>query len=163
MPKVTELKPNLYQRIHSVAKEIGVVEKNGVNSFHRYEYATERDFVDAVRPLLDKHGLVLVPEVIGEPMMTPIGDKGELLTQLLIKFTLVNIDNPNEKEIAIIPGHGQDKGDKGVYKALTGAKKYFLSLTFLIATGDDPENDDDKPAKTITKKENTTQGNARKY
>jgi hypothetical protein len=36
-------------------------------------------------------------------------------------------------------GWGVDPGDKGGYKAITGAEKYFLMKTFLIPTGDDPE------------------------
>jgi hypothetical protein len=44
-----------------------------------------------------------------------------------------------------IPGCGNDKnskggiGDKGTYKALTGANKYLLFKLYQIATGDDPE------------------------
>jgi hypothetical protein len=38
-------------------------------------------------------------------------------------------------------GQGDDGADKGVYKAYTGALKYFLMKTFLIPTGDDPEGD----------------------
>jgi hypothetical protein len=41
-------------------------------------------------------------------------------------------------------GAGTDKGDKGIYKALTGGAKYFLLKMFLIATGDDPEREDVK-------------------
>jgi len=38
-------------------------------------------------------------------------------------------------------GCGEDAGDKAVYKAITGAMKYFVSKNFLISTGDDPEKD----------------------
>lgn len=38
-------------------------------------------------------------------------------------------------------GEGRDRGDKAPYKALTGALKYALIQTFLIATGDDPEHE----------------------
>jgi hypothetical protein len=40
-------------------------------------------------------------------------------------------------------GEGQDAGDKGPYKAMTGAQKYALMKTFMIPTGDDPEADED--------------------
>ncbi len=36
-------------------------------------------------------------------------------------------------------GDGADSGDKGVYKAITGAIKYIMTSTFLIPTNDDPE------------------------
>jgi hypothetical protein len=46
-------------------------------------------------------------------------------------------------EILSVPsyGEGRDSGDKAPYKALTGALKYALIQTFLIATGDDPEEE----------------------
>ena len=39
-------------------------------------------------------------------------------------------------------GSGQDSGDKGVYKALTGGVKYLLMKNFLVSTGDDPEQEE---------------------
>ena len=38
-------------------------------------------------------------------------------------------------------GEGADPGDKAPYKALTGALKYALLQSFLLATGDDPEDE----------------------
>jgi hypothetical protein len=37
-------------------------------------------------------------------------------------------------------GTGEDNSDKGTYKGITGGLKYILMKTFLIYTGDDPEN-----------------------
>jgi hypothetical protein len=62
-------------------------------------------------------------------------------------------------EILSVPsyGEGRDSGDKAPYKALTGALKYALIQTFLIATGDDPEEErsDHQPQPMST--------NARRY
>jgi hypothetical protein len=41
-------------------------------------------------------------------------------------------------------GHGSDRSDKALYKAITGAIKYILTTTFLIPTGDDPEEEKQK-------------------
>ena len=43
-------------------------------------------------------------------------------------------------EIDII-GEGYDRGDKAVYKAITGARKYGLACLFDLVTTDDPETD----------------------
>ena len=37
-------------------------------------------------------------------------------------------------------GDGADTGDKASYKAMTGAMKYALRQTFVIETGDDPDD-----------------------
>ena len=54
-------------------------------------------------------------------------------------------------------GAGEDKGDKAIYKAITGALKYILTTSFLIPTGDDPENETKSsvkkaPPKKVAKK-----------
>ena len=40
-----------------------------------------------------------------------------------------------------VAGEGLDTGDKAPYKAMTGALKYALLQSFLLATGDNPENE----------------------
>jgi hypothetical protein len=40
-----------------------------------------------------------------------------------------------------VAGQGLDVGDKAPYKAMTGALKYALLQSFLLATGDDPEDE----------------------
>ena len=46
---------------------------------------------------------------------------------------------------AYVYGQGMDQQDKGIYKAFTGAEKYFFLKTLLIPTYDDPENDKTPP------------------
>jgi hypothetical protein len=41
-------------------------------------------------------------------------------------------------------GYALDEGDKHIYKAYTGAIKYFLINNFMLSTGDDPEMDSPK-------------------
>ena len=40
-----------------------------------------------------------------------------------------------------VAGEGADVGDKAPYKAMTGALKYALLQSFLLSTGDDPEDE----------------------
>ena len=60
--------------------------------------------------------------------------------------TLIDIDT-GYGETSRHTGEGLDRGDKAGYKATTGALKKFLSSTFLVATKDDPERDDDYTSK----------------
>ncbi len=46
-----------------------------------------------------------------------------------------------EEIVAKVAGQGLDAGDKAPYKAMTGALKYALLQSFLLATGDDPEDE----------------------
>jgi hypothetical protein len=111
--------------------EISRVPKNGTNKFHNYDYVMEGDLSDHVRPLLSKQGIGLtfsVLDVIDLPNNT---------IRVKAQITL-GIDG-GETISATVFGDAQDKGDKALYKAMTGAVKYWLYKTFLVSTGDDPE------------------------
>lgn len=126
---------NIYVKIANVMKSIRTVKKNGRNEFNKYDYATEKDLLDEVKPLLLKNGLIIVPSVVDQKRT------GDIAT-VKVEFTLVDIDSGEELKTTFY-GEGQDKGDKAVYKAYTGAVKYYLMKTFMIPTGDDPEADEE--------------------
>lgn len=124
---------NIYKKISQVMSQVNRVPKNGYNSFHKYNYATESDLTESIRPILIECGLAFFTTVLEQ------NREGEF-TKVKMEFTLVDIDT-GEMLKSTYWGEGQDKGDKGLYKAYTGATKYFLMKTFLIPTGDDPEAD----------------------
>jgi len=109
------------------------VPKNGYNSFHKYNYATESDLTESIRPILFESGLAFFSTVLEQ-------ERDGEFTKVKMEFTLADIET-GETLKSTFWGEGQDKGDKGLYKAYTGATKYFLMKTFLIPTGDDPEAD----------------------
>jgi hypothetical protein len=133
--------PNLYQRILAAQGEIGWVKKDGKNTAQGYNYATESGLVASIKQVLTKHGIAACCSCVGEPYQWQITrkDKGDInIVRVHLKCALVNVDNPSEREESEWWGDGMDTGDKGIYKAITGAEKYFLMKTFLIPTGDDP-------------------------
>ena len=128
-----ELPPmaSVYTKIAEVMEKVERIQKNGWNDFHKYKFATESDITDSVRPMLAQAGLAFFSNVLEQERT---GDT----TKVKMAFTLADIDTSEKLEFTFW-GEGQDKGDKGLYKAYTGATKYFLKSIFLIATGDDPE------------------------
>lgn len=136
---------NIFQKIHAAAKELKSIAKNGRNDFQKYDYAAEADFVDACKPLFDKYGLIVVSQLIS--IETKELQKGSVLTTIQMKYYVCNVAT-KEELMYVIPGQGQDNGDKGVYKAMTGAAKYFMKKLFWLKTGDDPENDADEKKQT---------------
>ena len=119
-----------------VMRDVRYVQKTGRNDFHKYTYVTEGSLQDHLVPALSKVGLSLVGSV---SEMKVDEKKGGVY----VEFTY----NLTHQSGAIWPwpikywGYGQDKGDKAIYKAYTGANKYALFKLFQIATGDDPEAD----------------------
>lgn len=64
---------------------------------------------------------------------------GQHACRVQIKLTLLHSSG---EELSIVAwGEGQDHGDKAIYKAITGARKYGLACLFNLATSDDPERD----------------------
>lgn len=129
----------LLAALNAVMLEVGYVQKDKKNDFHNYRYAGEESLLTVLRPVMVKHGLVLIPSLDGEPTIDPNGN-----THLIMAYTLAHISGATWPEKIRVPGCGNDKnkngiGDKGTYKALTGANKYLLFKLFQIATGDDPE------------------------
>jgi hypothetical protein len=133
----------LYRKLAEVMAEVGYVQKQGYNSFHKYKYVTEADLIEAVRQKLAERNVVLIPSVVdvGERPVTSDKGKQSTVTTVKVAFTFCDGDT-GELHRAEWAGAGDDPADKGLYKAYTGALKYFLMKAFLIATGDDPEGDD---------------------
>ena len=134
---------NLYQKILAVMKDVEYIEKKGTNDFHRYNYAREADVVAAVRASCVEHGLIILPKA--DPAQWELreftGGKGDtnFILHVLIEFDIIDTET-GEKHTISAWGSGTDKGDKGAYKAFTGAQKYALMKAFQIPTGDDPES-----------------------
>ncbi|MCE5333304.1 MAG: ERF family protein [Desulfobacteraceae bacterium] len=119
-------------KLAGIIGEVGWVQKRGRNEHFKYDYVTEADLADTIRPLMAKYGVGVAFSVL---------DATELpnsITQVKIQYVLMDADS-GEREETTCFGRGQDKADKGVYKAITGATKYWLYKTFLVSTGDDPE------------------------
>jgi hypothetical protein len=138
----------LYEKLHAVMTQCAYIKKDKVNSFHKYSYASEAAIKEKLHQSLVANRVVFLPtsaRVVNRE--TGLGKDGkEALTTVRLTYRFVDIDNGESVE-GEFDGVGSDALDKGCYKAITGAIKYILTSTFLIETGDDPEQDDEKPTK----------------
>ncbi|MGO9607791.1 MAG: hypothetical protein ACLQAT_31065, partial [Candidatus Binataceae bacterium] len=62
------------------------------------------------------------------------------MARVVMAYSFSDVDS-GEEIVAKVAGQGLDSGDKAPYKAMTGALKYALLQSFLLATGDDPEDE----------------------
>ncbi|WP_066639212.1 ERF family protein [Desulfolucanica intricata] len=130
----------IYAKLAKVMSMVERVPKNGYNKYHNYSYTTETDLSESIRPILIECGLAFFSSVEEQ-------ERNGEFTKVKMKFVLADNESGEILE-SYYYGEGQDKGDKGLYKAYTGATKYFLMKTFLIPTGDDPEQDAENPGKS---------------
>jgi len=152
---MTHVKSSILASLHSVMEKCGYVQKKGKNTFHGYKYAGEADLLEVLRPAMIEAGLMLIPS---QEEVQPIDSHGNTLVK--VAYTLAHKDGEVWPEKIIAYGCGNDRnkngvGDKGLYKALTGANKYLLFKLFQIETGDDPEASEGTPVihRNITEKQ----------
>lgn len=136
--------PTLAAKLAKVMEQVKYIQKRGKNTHFGYTYATEADVADKVREVLAQQNVAVLPNVLPETIQiretqTAKGRTDYILTAVY-EVTFVDGDTGETLTVRTI-GQGQDSGDKAGYKATTGAMKYALMKTFLIPTGDDPEDD----------------------
>lgn len=137
-----KLNASLQQKKNKLRKkltEMGVLKKGGQNDYDHYSYFSEAQYKQLFTQLFSECGLEMKFTEQAYDTFDGVGKQcnGRMPR---IEFTLFDIDT-GFYETTIITGEGMDKGDKAGYKAYTGALKYFLADTFMVATGDDPEKD----------------------
>lgn len=137
---------NIYQRMAAITSCLQTIGKNLTVGFgnSQYKAVSERDVLDAVKPLEAKFGVYSYPhsrEIIRTDTLTNEKGSTRFLIRIAVKYRFVNVDKPDEFiEIDTI-GDGIDSGDKAPGKAMTYADKYALLKAYKISTGDDPEQE----------------------
>jgi len=132
---------NLRQKLAEVRRRIGYIQKRGHNERFNYSYVTAADIAGSVGDILAELGVVIIPSLENITYESTAG-RGETtrLARVVMAYTFADVDS-GEEVVAKVAGQGLDVGDKAPYKAMTGALKYALLQSFLLATGDDPEDE----------------------
>jgi hypothetical protein len=141
----------IHKALLEVMNEVGYVQKTGKMDFGntKYSYAGEVDLIKALRPALVKAGITFrcsgIDVINCDDFITYKEWNGKTTESLnhrfLAKYTFAFTHAESDTSIdAFAVGDGMDSGDKASYKAATGALKYALRQTFIIETGDDPDD-----------------------
>lgn len=118
------------------------VAKNGTNAAQNYRYAMAADVYDAVRSELAKRFVIPIPNVLDSQFTEAPTKAGGIMRYCTLTVRYDFMDGESGEVIsATVVSQGSDSGDKGVFKAQTGATKNCLVNVFLIPTGDDPEHE----------------------
>lgn len=145
---------NIYEKMSLITNEISTVAKNlkvQVNKTASYNAVSERDILDAVKPIEFKYGVYSFPvdrDIIENDILVKEteynGQKtttNSLYMRVKTIYRFVNIEKPEEFIDITTYGDGIDTGDKAPGKATTYADKYALMKAYKISTGDDPDKD----------------------
>ncbi len=139
--------------------EFGGVEKGATNSHDRYKYAQLEDYIVAANSALAKYKLAVLT---GAPEIESLPDRstkaGSVNYAVRVKLDLRLVHESGQWMQVSCWGEGQDRADKALYKAITGARKYGLACLLGMVTTDDPERDlhvglDDPDTKSVGRRE----------
>lgn len=143
---------NIFQRMAAVTNELQTVAKNLTVQTGRnnsYKAVSERDIIDAVKPLEFKHGIYSYPydrEIVDREILESevvVGDsilkKTTFFSRIKTVYRFVNMDDPEDYLDMVTFAEGIDAQDKGSGKAMTYGDKYALMKAYKISTGDDPD------------------------
>ena len=148
---MSEATPMIYGAICQAMSEIGAITKEKRNSQQGFMYRGIDDVMNALYPVLSKHGLFLTPEVLEhtrEERQTKNG--GNLIYSILrVRYTLFAKDGSNIS--AVVIGEGMDSADKSSNKAMSVAMKYAMFQLFCIPTEEMADPDADTPPASTPK------------
>lgn len=173
---------NIFQRMALITAELQTIAKNltvGTGNA-KYKAVSERDVLDAVKPLEEKHGVYSYPAkrtVLESNILesestynNTVTKKTTFMTRIETVYRFVNIDDPEDYIETVTFAEGIDAQDKGSGKAMTYGDKYALMKAYKISTGDDPDQDPskeenyqkkgDKPKEDKSKEDKSTQPKA---
>lgn len=130
--------PKIYRAIAEAKRRVGTVGKNGrVTEYGNYEYRRFDDVLNAVGPLLDEYGIVVVPKVLES---TERFDGKKHFVRVRVRYTWFAEDG--SRIVAVTEGEAFDMGDKARTKAQTVAYRIALVHVLNIAYDEmqDPES-----------------------
>lgn len=132
-----EMKPeniSIHQRMASILAELPAIGKDQVNKQQGFKFRGYDDVLNALNPLLAKHGVFFVPRVLERVASTRTTKSGGLLYEVSLHVEYRFYGPWGDSVAASAWGEGTDSGDKSTAKALTGALKYVLFQVFAIST-----------------------------
>lgn len=151
-PAIANGDANIYRRLAAITAELQTVAKNldvQTGGGKSYRAVSERDIIDAVKPLEAKYGVYSYPidrvteasEILESE--STFGEKTSKKTTFYSRirtiYRFVNIDDPRDYIDTVVFSVGLDSQDKGDGKAMTYGDKYALMKAYKISTGDDPD------------------------
>lgn len=138
---------SVYKAINAVQAELAKtgIGKDSTNTFDNYKFRGIDAVYNALSPLLAKHGLCILPRMIGRSCEERQSQKGGALFYVTVEaeFDFVCAEDGSTHTVKTY-GEAMDRGDKATNKAMSAAYKYAAFQTFAIPT----EGDNDADAQT---------------
>lgn len=136
---------NIHQAITDIMSEGYAITKDKRNQTQGFMYRGIDDVMNTFQPLLAKHRIFVVPEVIEQQRMERTTGKDRTLLYAILKMRYTFYAEDGSSISAVVIGEGMDSGDKASNKAMSVAMKYAMFQVFCIPTEEMADPDADTP------------------
>lgn len=138
--------PKIYAAMQSVMRDVCAIGigKDSRNKDQGYQFRGIEAAMNALAPLLVKHGIVCVPRHTSTHRFDRLTKSGGTLSFVMTdsEFDLIQVEDGSKVTVQT-KGEGMDSSDKATNKAMSTAFKYALFQTFVVPTmAIDIEDDD---------------------
>lgn len=135
---------NIYTAISDIMNEIGHISKVKRNEQQGFMFRGIDQVMNTLKPLLAKHGVFIVPEVVDAKREERTTARGGNLIYSVLTVKHHFIASDGSEVVSTTIGEGMDSADKASNKAMAIAFKYACFQVFCIPTeelaADDPDN-----------------------
>ena len=140
---------NVRERIIAILDELPAIGKDQRNPQQGFMFRGHDDILNALNPLLAKHGVFVVPDVIERVTAQRTTKSGAVMYEVNLHVRFV-FYGPGDGDIVVAStwGEGTDSGDKATNKAMTMAFKNVLNQTFAISSAEFGDTDAETPEET---------------
>lgn len=143
----------IYQRMASILDELPAIGKTQRNTQQDFMFRGHDDVLNALTPLLAKHGVVIMPSVLDRTTAQRTTRQNSIMYEVNLHIEYTCFGAAGDSIAGSAWGEGTDMGDKATMKAGTMAFKAFLNQTFAINTEEGAKHDADKTTMEETVRE----------
>lgn len=137
----------IFKALTAVQKDLAAagIAKADTNTFDNYKFRGIDAVLNALAPILSRHGVIIMPSITGSEIRTVTSSQGKPQNhaKVTVDYTLYDADGDSITHSFV--GEGMDRGDKSLNKACTAAYKYFLFEAFCIPVEGTPDADTESP------------------
>jgi hypothetical protein len=135
----------IYAALAAAMSEVGAVGKTKKNLQQGYQFRGIDDVMAHLQPVLAKHGVVVLPEILERERETVQTKSGGTMAsvRLLVKHTFYAKDGSSVAATTL--GEAMDSGDKASNKAMSAALKYALTESLLVPTYEVERDTEESP------------------
>lgn len=139
---------SVFERMVAILDELPAIGKTQKNQQQGFNFRGHDDVLNALNPLLAKHGVFIIPDVLERIPAERQTKSGSTMYEvnLHVRFFFYGADG--DSFTASTWGEGTDSGDKATNKAMTMAFKNVLIQAFAINTSDNVDADHHAPEET---------------